>query len=131
MTGNRQAIVAPGFQPGIFVLAFDSYVRRKAHSLQIRIFGLGLLQNWYARVGIFPQRKKILIRRARLRRVARLRIRSPQLQMRQHAAYRSPDGAPMIQQLLELRGGFISFVLEQVCLAALVWNKKVSNEVIC
>src|SRR3984957_20214849 len=53
------------------------------HLLEFCVLGFGLLQDRVVRVGVFPQREEILIRRARLGLIAGNCVGPPQLQMRQ------------------------------------------------
>jgi hypothetical protein len=80
--------------------------------LQLRVFAFRLLQDRNIRVGVFPQRQKILVRcqrphsrRIRVRALFRFRLQriGPRhSQLRQHAGPAVPDDVGVVQNFLEL-----------------------------
>ena len=86
--------------------------------LQLRVLGLGLLQDGDVGVGVFPESEEFLIGRFRFRRIARHGIGATDLKMRQRSGHKVSHDAPVIQQLLELGGCRGAVVRQQVRLPA-------------
>src|SRR5579862_6311021 len=98
------------------------------HLLEFCVLGFGLLQDGNVRVGVFPQREEILIRRARLGLIAGNCVGPPQLQMRQRSNNGIEHNTGMIQNLLKLGSSFIALVQKQVGPAAPVRTQDSSEK---
>ena len=84
---------------------FDSRkgMRRLRHS---RVFRPRFPENRNVRIGVLPERQEIAVGTLRLHRVARKRERSRQLQARHRVHGIDEDDASVIENPLELGGGF-------------------------
>ena len=85
--------------------------------LQLRVLGLGLLQDGDVGVSVFPQRQEILIRGAGLTVVALHRHGSADLKMGKCSNRRVEDDSAMVENFLKLLCRFRTTVPHQICLA--------------
>src|SRR6202011_1633920 len=69
--------------------------------MQLGILRLGLLEDGNIRIGIFPQRQKILVRGTALRTFALHRVGAPELQMRQRSDGFVEHNATMVEEFLK------------------------------
>jgi len=76
--------------------------------LQFRIFGLRFLQDENVDVGVFPGRKKILIRSFRFFGVALNGVGATKLKKRKRSSRRIKNNSWMVTHFLELRRCFLS-----------------------
>jgi len=86
--------------------------------LQLGVLGLGLFQDGYNRICIFPNGKKILIRGLRFVLVSAHGIGSAQLQVRQSFDGRTLHNCAVIENPLKFGSRFNTPVFDKVCLAA-------------
>ena len=81
-----------------------------ARLLQLGVFRLGFLQNGDVGIGVFPQREEILIRGAGFDGVALHGIRSSDLKMGECADGFVDYDSTMVEDFLELGGGFAALL---------------------
>src|SRR5215469_7120267 len=86
--------------------------------LQLRVLGFGLLQDGNIRVGVFPQRQKILIRGAGFGGVALHGVGAGEAEMGQRACCTIPQQPAMVENFLKFGGGGRALLLAQVSLGA-------------
>jgi len=75
--------------------------------LQLRVFRFGFLQNGDVGIGVFPQRKELIVGLSAFVDLTHHFVRSAQAQVRQRHKYRGCIDASVIEQLLKfVRGSF-------------------------
>ena len=86
---------------------FDATAVHFFHGLlQLRVFRLGGDEDWNVRVGILPEREEILIRRLGLDGVALQSVSAGEAEMRDCTHSRVHHNSAMVEDFLELGGGF-------------------------
>src|ERR1700685_4243419 len=71
---------------------------------QLCVFGLGSDEDGDVRIGVFPERKKVLVCHPGLRNVMRNRVGSRELKMSQRSRHKISHDALVIEQPLEFGG---------------------------
>src|ERR1022692_3808157 len=95
---------------------------------KLAVFRFGLLEDRDVGVGVFPEAEEILVGSLCLAPISRQSERPAQLQARQCAYGIGENDARVVEDLLELRGGFGAPMRQQTGLAAQVHRIEVSEE---
>src|SRR5215469_7612052 len=91
--------------------------------LQLRVLGLGLLQDGDFGIGVFPESKKILIGGLRLRGVAIDGIRAAKLKMRQRPEHIVGYDSAVINDVLKFGCCLLSISCLQIGFSSHVYRK--------
>jgi hypothetical protein len=86
--------------------------------LQLRVLSFSLLQDGDVGVGVFPEREEILVRRLGLGRVALHNIGSADLEMGEYSDGLVDYNSAMVEDFLELGGGFAALMRGQIGFAS-------------
>jgi len=95
--------------------------------VEIRVFGLGLLQNGNVRVRIFPERKEILIGGFRFDLITLQCVSPAELQVCQSANRIANNESSMIENLLEFRSGLDALMRGQIGQATHIGGVEISR----
>src|ERR1700689_4218307 len=85
---------------------------------QLCVFGLGSDEDGDVRIGVFPERKKVLVCHRVFRNVMRSRVGSRELKMGQRTHHKISHNAMVIEQFLEFGGRALAIVHADEGLAA-------------
>lgn len=92
-------------------LAFQAWA---PESLQFRVLGFGLLQDGIVGAGVFPEREKVLIRRASLGGITLLDVSAGKAEMSERSKRLVQHNSTVVKNLLEFSRSFAAFMRSEI-----------------